>query len=208
MNSKAKITNRTPQCRVCQMDTKSISKLERLYLLENWTIQKLADKFGLSWGSVQRHLSLHLNRKLVKASETKVTEQGLDLIEAMQAQIVSVAQIFKRAQRRKKDRLALLASSEWRQCIETLGKVSAALEKYKASNNSNSSAPTNVDLSLLNEAEKQMYFQINRKLMGDIKHDIIPEYEDAVLVEAEEAEEAIPETPLRRVKPQPEIEDD
>ncbi|MDA2920340.1 hypothetical protein MYX76_12755 [Desulfobacterota bacterium AH_259_B03_O07] len=114
-----------PSCKICINPQRSA--IERL-LIEGQSERTIANRFGITKGSLHRHKTSHLPNTLVKAKEAEVLSHGNSLLEQVKSLQASSLAILLQAQEAGDLRVALGAIQTARQNLELVGKLTGEFE--------------------------------------------------------------------------------
>ena len=157
-------------CRVCQLGRSTVLKLEQDYIngLSKTNIHR---KYGIGYDSVIYHIDNHLPLKIAKATETQITNDGLNLMQKIDELYDYMKVIFQRNFDKKKDHLALKALSEQRFTLELLAKISHALHQNKLleiESENRHMLMADIPIERLTRNEQNLYFQMTQKILGQM----------------------------------------
>ena len=156
-------------CRVCQLGRSTVRKLEQDYI-NGLSKMNLSRKYGIGYDSVSNHINNHLTYKIAKGAEKQLTQDGLNLMQKIDELYDYMKIIFQRNFDKKRDGMALKALSEQRFTLELLAKISYALHPNKLleiEQEKRELLDVNIPIERLTKKEQELYFQINRKLLGE-----------------------------------------
>ncbi len=205
-------------CKVCASPFKE--DLEKDFVMNRLSKQKLSNKYGLPYGSVDRHLRNHLPQELAEAAKEREREGGGAILDSIQGLVQSAQNQLSKAEKKGHGRLALESVRTLKDLYQLLLQIQVKLQEME---NQRANSPSigedghlsREQLGRLNSKEMDVYFQLNRKLLGDTHVDIFPDYEqiEAVFTNDEqdtsEEDEPIKRTRKRKTaEPEPDIDTD
>lgn len=157
-------------CRVCKLPPKERNQLEKSFI-DGVNIYQLTKMYGISDTSIKSHVENHLPEKLVKAAEKTFLLDTTHLVDQIDQIYSWMKIIFKRNYDKGYDKTALKALSEQRNTLQLLAQISVALHKTKVAEleyeGQKQLIESNLPLERLTKKEKDVYFQIMQKLLGD-----------------------------------------
>lgn len=159
-------------CRVCGLSPEKRKQLE-IEFINGKNIHQLSKTYGMSESSVKFHTDNHLPEKLVKAAEKTFQLDTTHLVEQIDQLYSWMKIIFQRNYDKGYDRTALKALSEQRNTLQLLAQISVALHKTRVEEleyeRERELMQSDLPLERLTKREKDVYFQITQKLLGDDK---------------------------------------
>lgn len=162
-------------CKTCQLDKKIMKQLEYDFV-NGMNKYQLSHKYDVSYDSIAFHLNNHLPMKIAKGAELKSAQEGFNLLQKIDELYNWMSIIFQRNFDKKKDGMALKALAQQRHTLELLAKISYALHQNKVlemEQEQQKFQDINRPIERLTKKEQELYFQLNRKLLGeDVRVDL------------------------------------
>lgn len=166
-------------CKVCNLDEKTRKKMEEDYV-NGVSVTKIAQKSGIGYDSVYRHMREDVPESLIKAMDEKKLDYGSNLLNKIDDVLDKATTIFKRNYEKERDGMALKALQEKRNTLELLSKISWALHQSKVQEREARQAESfgQDDEKIaemqarLNKTEKDVYFRLLMKMTGQADEDV------------------------------------
>lgn len=156
-------------CKVCKLPNKTVKKLEDDFI-NGVPISQIARAYGVSDNSVKFHTTNHLPEKIVKGAQKELEANSSNILGRIEELHGWIKIILERSLDLKHDRTALKAIAEARNTYALSSQMMIALHKIKVleiETEKSQSLESNLPLERLTEKEKEVYFKITQKLLGD-----------------------------------------
>lgn len=198
------------KCFVCQLDRSTIKKLE-FEFVNGLPVTAISKKYKVSYFSIRQHCENHLPIKVAQGAKEQLNQEGFNLMTKIDELYEWMSIIFRRNFDKKRDNMALKALGEQRHTLELLAKISYAMHQNKVlemEQEKQKFLDTERPMERLTEKEKELYFQINRKLLGeDVTIDLseFSNYEEVSVNEVQNKRKEMTRTKFQPDKLEPEV---